>query len=47
MKRTTETDGAATAGGATRVRVVKRHRRRRDLPPLDLRTPSGKRTLPY
>jgi hypothetical protein len=47
MKRTTETDGTGTAGGAKQVRVVKRHSRRRDVPPLDLRTPSGKRTLPY
>lgn len=30
-----------------RVRVIRRRRARRDLPELDLRTPSGRRTLPY
>ena len=30
-----------------RVRVFKRRRPRRELPPLDLRTPSGRRELPY
>lgn len=30
-----------------RVRVFKHRRPRRELPPLDLRTPSGRRELPY
>jgi len=29
------------------VRLVRRSAVRRELPPLDLRTPSGRRTLPY
>jgi hypothetical protein len=47
MKQTTEADGVERTRGDVRVRIVKRHRTRRELPPLDLRTPSGKRTLPY
>jgi hypothetical protein len=47
MKETTETDGAARARGGRRVRVTRRRGARRELPPVDLRTPSGKRTLPY
>lgn len=32
---------------SSRVRVFKRRHPRRELPPLDLRTPSGRRELPY
>jgi hypothetical protein len=32
---------------SVRVRVFKHPRACRDLPPLDLRTPSGRRRLPY
>jgi hypothetical protein len=47
MKQTTEADGADRTRGSVRVRIVKRHRARREPEPLDLRTPSGKRRLPY
>jgi len=47
MKETTETDGAGRVRGGRRVRIAKRRGERREQPPLDLRTPSGKRTLPY
>jgi hypothetical protein len=47
MKETTETDGAARARAGARVRITRRRGARRELPPLDLRSPSGKRTLPY
>ena len=47
MKETTETEEAARVRGGRRVRIVKRRGERREVPPLDLRTPSGKRTLPY
>ena len=30
-----------------RVRVIRRRRAHRELPELDLRTPSGRRALPY
>ena len=30
-----------------RIRVFKRRQPRREVPPLDLRTPSGRRKLPY
>lgn len=46
MKETTETDGAGRVRGGRRIRITK-HGERREPPPLDLRTPSGKRTLPY
>lgn len=46
MKETTETGGAGRARGG-QVRTTRRRGTRRELPPLDLRTPSGKRTLPY
>jgi hypothetical protein len=32
---------------AARARVFKRRRAVRDLPPLDVRTPSGRGVLPY
>lgn len=35
------------APSGARVQIVKRRRARKELPDLDLRTPSGKRTLPY
>ncbi|HZP53863.1 hypothetical protein [Actinocrinis sp.] len=36
-----------TAEQSRRIRVLKRQPSRRALPPLDLRTPSGRRRLPY
>jgi hypothetical protein len=36
-----------TAEQGRRIRVYKSRQGRRDLPPLDLRTPSGRRRLPY
>lgn len=50
--QSTNTAGNTTATTATttaspRVRVVRRRTARRELPELDLRTPSGRRTLPY
>ncbi|HEU5331915.1 MAG TPA: hypothetical protein VFU73_04115 [Actinocrinis sp.] len=47
MKETTETDGAGRVRGGRRVQITKRRGERREPPPLDLRSPSGKRTLPY
>ena len=49
MKRIQHTDAtrAASFRSGRRVRLVKRHRARRELPSLDLRTPSGRRQLPY
>lgn len=47
MKRIQVTRTTARIHGTTRVRVNKRRQPRRDLPELDLRTPSGRRTLPY
>ena len=46
---TTATTTATTGKTASspRVRVVRRRTARRELPELDLRTPSGRRTLPY
>jgi hypothetical protein len=41
------TYGNRQAPTGARIQVVKRRRTRRELPDLDLRTPSGKRTLPY
>jgi hypothetical protein len=36
-----------TAEQGRRIRIYKRHTSRRSLPPLDLRTPSGRHRLPY
>jgi hypothetical protein len=36
-----------TVNRGRRIRVVKRHTARRQLPELDLRTPSGRHSLPY
>lgn len=44
-KAGTRTNETRTNSGT--VRVVKQRRVRRGLPPLDLRTPSGRRQLPY
>lgn len=33
--------------GSGRIRIQRRPTTSRELPPLDLRSPSGKRTLPY
>lgn len=41
------TAGLRRTPSAARARVFKRRRAVRDLPPLDLRTPSGRRVLPY
>lgn len=41
------TRASRQAPTGARLQIVKRRRIRRDLPELDLRTPSGKRTLPY
>lgn len=40
-------DGNRQAPTGTRSQILKRRRVRKELPELDLRTPSGKRTLPY
>lgn len=39
--------GNQQAPTGARVQVVKRRRPRKEQPELDLRTPSGKRALPY
>jgi hypothetical protein len=41
------TSGDRTAPAGARTQIIRRRRIRKDLPELDLRTPSGKRTLPY
>lgn len=42
------TPAPRTGGGSSTRRVtVRRHRVRREPAPLDLRTPSGRKTLPY
>lgn len=41
------TFGYRQAPTGARLQIAKRRRARKDLPELDLRTPSGKRTLPY
>jgi len=43
----TPTNGTGQPSTDALVRIVKRRRTRKELPELDLRTPSGKRTLPY
>jgi hypothetical protein len=40
-------NGNRKAPTGARVQIVKRRRARKEVPDLDLRTPSGKRTLPY
>jgi hypothetical protein len=47
MKRVASTSTAVQIRASKRVQVARRRRARRDLPELDLRTPSGRRTLPY
>jgi hypothetical protein len=54
MARSSIQQGRGASGNGNRdlqssVRKVKLRRQhvRRELPPLDLRTPSGRRTLPY
>jgi hypothetical protein len=47
MKRVPQTSIAPQVNASKRVRVTRRRRARRELPELDLRTPSGRRTLPY
>ena len=47
MKQVPPTSIAPQVYTARRVRVTRRRRARRELPELDLRTPSGRRTLPY
>lgn len=49
MKRIQRTDAAQAtqSGTGKRVRITKRRRVRREPQPLDLRTPSGRRRLPY
>ncbi|HZU55113.1 MAG TPA: hypothetical protein VFA06_04545 [Actinocrinis sp.] len=47
MKQVPSTRIAPQVYASKRVRVIRRRRARRELPELDLRTPSGRRTLPY
>ncbi len=39
--------GNRNAPAGARTRIIRRRRIRKELPELDLRTPSGKRTLLY
>ncbi len=50
MKRIQNTDAARTTQSGVRqrrIRLAKKRQARREPPPLDLRTPSGQRRLPY
>ncbi|HEU5333370.1 MAG TPA: hypothetical protein VFU73_11405 [Actinocrinis sp.] len=42
-----ETRYTRSTTSASRIRMFKRRQPRRELPPVDLRPPSGRRELPY